>query len=74
MAATEIGSSYAQGKVPSKSQGVGKGPLAEFSQTSSTSAHVVSSVSRPSSNYSSRSSQVTGVQKGIFFFTFCFPN
>ena len=65
MAASEIGSSYAQVKVPSKSLGAVKGPIAEVSQPSSTSAHVVSSISRPSSNYSSRSSQIIGVQKGI---------
>lgn len=62
--ASEISSSSTQVKMPSKSQGVGKGQLAEFSQPSSTSAHVGSSNSRPSSNYSSRSQQGIGAVKG----------
>ncbi|GMN27563.1 hypothetical protein TIFTF001_001717 [Ficus carica] len=64
MTASEISSSSTQVKMPSKSQGVGKGQLAEFSQPSSTSAHVGSSNSRPSSNYSSRSQQGIGAVKG----------
>lgn len=67
MTASEISCSSTQVKMPSKSQGVGKGQLAEFSQPSSTSAHVGSSNSRPSSNYSSRSQQGIGAVKGIIF-------
>lgn len=67
MAASEIGSSSIQGKMLSKSQGVGKNQLIESSQPSSTSTHTGSSVSRPSSNYSSRSQQIIGPQKGIKF-------
>ncbi|XP_024026610.1 GBF-interacting protein 1-like isoform X2 [Morus notabilis] len=63
-AASEISISSAQVKMPSKSQGVGKGQLTEFSQPSSTSTHVGSSNSRPSSNYSNRSQQGIGTQKG----------
>lgn len=62
-AASEIGSSSIQGKMLSKSQGVGKNQLIESSQPSSTSTHTGSSVSRPSSNYSSRSQQIIGPQK-----------
>eukprot|EP00257_Ricinus_communis_P027986 XP_025015400.1 GBF-interacting protein 1 [Ricinus communis] len=51
-----------QGKVPSKSQ-VGKGLQNEASQHSSASIHSGSYGSRPSSNYSSRSQQATGLQK-----------
>ncbi|XVF81410.1 hypothetical protein PTKIN_Ptkin15bG0153000 [Pterospermum kingtungense] len=57
--ATEISSSFLQGK---KSSGVAKNPLNDSSQPSSTAIHG-SSVSRPSSNYSGRSQQVTGPQK-----------
>ncbi|BBG99877.1 Kinase-related protein of unknown function D, partial [Prunus dulcis] len=60
--ASEIGSSQAQGKVASKTQGVGKSQLADLSHPSSTSTHG-SSGSRPSSNYSSRSQQSVGTQK-----------
>ncbi|CAL2249103.1 unnamed protein product [Prunus armeniaca] len=62
IAASEIGSSQAPGKVASKTQGVGKSQLADLSHPSSTSTHG-SSGSRPSSNYSSRSQQSVGTQK-----------
>lgn len=62
--ASEIGSSFAQGKMPNNFQGVGKSQFTEFSQPLSTSIHGGSSVSRPSSNYSSRSQQISGGQKG----------
>ncbi|CAL9013509.1 unnamed protein product [Prunus brigantina] len=62
--ASEIGSSQAQGKVASKTQGVGKSQLADLSHPSSTSTHG-SSGSRPSSNYSSRSQQSVGTQKAV---------
>ncbi|XP_062107111.1 GBF-interacting protein 1-like isoform X2 [Humulus lupulus] len=58
----ETGSSSVQSKVASKSQGVVKGQLTEFSQLSSATTLVGSSNSHPSSNYSSRS-QVIGTQK-----------
>ncbi|KAL6287152.1 hypothetical protein ACE6H2_011542 [Prunus campanulata] len=64
IAASEIGSSQAQGKVASKTQGVGKSQLADLSHPSSTSTHG-SSGSRPSSNYSSRSQQSVGTQKAV---------
>ncbi|KAJ9176759.1 hypothetical protein P3X46_012039 [Hevea brasiliensis] len=60
--ASEIGTSFLQGKMPSKSQ-VGKDQLSESSQPSSASIHDGSPGSRPSSNYSSRSQQVIGPQK-----------
>lgn len=66
MAGPKTGSSYPQGKTPSQSQGVGKGQLADFSQPSATSSQLVSSISRPSSNYSNRSSHsVGGGQRGM---------
>ncbi|KAJ6343245.1 hypothetical protein OIU76_005059 [Salix suchowensis] len=52
------------GKLPSKNQGVGKNQLSESSQPSSASIQGGSSGSRPSSNYSSRSQQLIGPQKG----------
>ncbi|XP_015900770.3 GBF-interacting protein 1-like isoform X2 [Ziziphus jujuba] len=61
--ASEIGSSSAQGKMPNNFQGVGKSQFTEFSQSLSTSTHGGSSISRPSSNYSSRSQQIIGGQK-----------
>lgn len=69
IAASEIGSSQAQGKVASKTQGVGKSQLADLSHPSSTSTHG-SSGSRPSSNYSSRSQQSVGTQKGMILVLF----
>ncbi|XP_021632548.1 GBF-interacting protein 1-like isoform X3 [Manihot esculenta] len=60
--ASEIATPSLQGKIPSKSQ-VGKGQLSESLQSSSASNHGGSSGSRPSSNYSSRSQQVVGLQK-----------
>lgn len=63
LAVSEIGSS-AEGKMPLKSQGVGKNQLSESSQPSSTLTQPGSSDSRPSSNYSTRSQQITGTQKG----------
>ncbi|KAF3445288.1 hypothetical protein FNV43_RR14983 [Rhamnella rubrinervis] len=61
--ASEIGSLSAQEKMPSNLQAVGKSQFTEFSQPSSASTQVGSSVSRPSSNYSSRSQQIIGGQK-----------
>ncbi|XP_022758902.1 GBF-interacting protein 1-like isoform X3 [Durio zibethinus] len=61
-AATEISSSFMQGKMPGKSSGVVKNPRSEFAQPSSTATHG-SSMSRPSSNYSGRSQQIIGPQK-----------
>ncbi|XP_024181060.1 mucin-12 isoform X1 [Rosa chinensis] len=63
-AASEVGSSLAQGKTTSKTQGVGKTQPSDFSHPSSTSTHG-GSVSRPSSNYSSRSQQLIGTQKAV---------
>ncbi|XWS36679.1 hypothetical protein CRYUN_Cryun20dG0106000 [Craigia yunnanensis] len=60
--ATEISSSFMQGKLPSKSSGVVRNPLSESSQSSSTEIHG-SSVRRPSSHYSGRSQQIIGPQK-----------
>ena len=65
LAGLETGSSSVQSKMPSKSQGVVKGQLTELSQPTSASTHVGSSISRPLSNYSSRSQQVIGSQKGM---------
>ncbi|KAM1373519.1 hypothetical protein ACFX2I_024210 [Malus domestica] len=62
--ASEVGSSPAQGKVASKTQGVGKSQLSDLSRSSSTSTHGGSG-SRPSSNYSSRSQQLIGTQKAV---------
>ncbi|KAK6259611.1 hypothetical protein SCA6_014085 [Theobroma cacao] len=62
-AATEISSSFMQGKMPGKSSGVVKNSLSESSQPSSTSTYGGSSGSRPSSNYSARSQQILGPQK-----------
>ncbi|XP_065873634.1 GBF-interacting protein 1-like isoform X2 [Euphorbia lathyris] len=62
--ASEIGTTFLQGKMPNKSQ-VGKGQLSDSSQPLSASAHGGSSGSRPSSNYSNRSQQVIGLQKAI---------
>lgn len=76
VAASEIGSSSAQGKMPSNMQAVGKSQFTEFSQPSSTSTHGGSSVSRPSSNYSSRSQQIIGGQKGrnlVYHFSSLIP-
>lgn len=53
------------GKMPSNSQGVVKTQLTESSQPSSVPIHNVSSVSRPPSNYGSRSQEIVGSQKGI---------
>ncbi|KAF8414285.1 hypothetical protein HHK36_002287 [Tetracentron sinense] len=64
--ALEIGNSFMHGKMPSKSQGVEKNQLPETSRPSSSSSnHGGSSASRPSSNYSSRSQQLVGPQKGV---------
>lgn len=67
--------SYAEGKVSIKSFGVEKNQLSEFTQPSSTLSHAGSSLSRLSSNYSNRSQQTAGTQKGnnvnllpIFYF------
>uniref|UniRef100_A0A6N2MTR5 GBF-interacting protein 1 N-terminal domain-containing protein n=1 Tax=Salix viminalis TaxID=40686 RepID=A0A6N2MTR5_SALVM len=62
--ASEIDLPFMQGKLPSKNQGVGKNQLSESSQPSSASIQGGSSGSRPSSNYSSRSQQLIGPQKG----------
>ncbi|CAN6574073.1 unnamed protein product [Malus baccata var. baccata] len=63
-AASEVGSSPAQGKVASKTQGVGKSQHSELSHSSSASTHGGSG-SRPPSNYSSRSQQLIGTQKAV---------
>lgn len=63
MAATEISSSFVQGKMPSKSSGAPKKLLSESGQPSSATTHG-SSTSRPSSNYGGRSQQIIGPQKG----------
>ncbi|KAK9035154.1 hypothetical protein V6N11_077203 [Hibiscus sabdariffa] len=59
--ATEISSTFMQGKMPSKSSGVVKNLQSEPAQPSSAATHG-SSMSRPSSNYGSRS-QVIGPAK-----------
>nr|DAD23859.1 TPA_asm: hypothetical protein HUJ06_025322 [Nelumbo nucifera] len=51
------------GKMPNRPQGIEKNQPSESSQPSS-STHGGSSASRPSSNYSNRSQQLTGPQKG----------
>ncbi|KAH9793804.1 Flocculation protein [Citrus sinensis] len=61
--ASEIGNSFMHGKMPSNSQGVVKTQLTESSQPSSVPIHNVSSVSRPPSNYGSRSQEIVGSQK-----------
>lgn len=61
-ATSEIGSSFLHGKMPTNSQGVVKTQLTESSQPSCV-IHNVSSVSRPPSNYSSRSQEIVGSQK-----------
>lgn len=53
-----------ENKFPAKSQGVGKSQLTEPSQPLLATAHGSTSGSRPSSNYSSRSQQIIGPQKG----------
>ncbi|XP_050382109.1 GBF-interacting protein 1-like isoform X3 [Argentina anserina] len=63
VATSEVGSSLAHGKT-SKTLGVGKNQASDISHPSSTSTHG-GSVSRPSSNYSSRSQQLTGTQKAV---------
>ncbi|XP_038693360.1 GBF-interacting protein 1-like isoform X2 [Tripterygium wilfordii] len=61
--ASEIGGSL-QEKMPiSRSHGVGKTPMLESSQPSSSSIHGSSSGSRPSSNYSNRSQAIFGPKK-----------
>ncbi|KAG6724756.1 hypothetical protein I3842_03G272200 [Carya illinoinensis] len=60
---SEIGSSSIQGKGPSKSRGAAKSQLAESAQPSSTLNYSSSLVTRPSSNYNSRSHQIIGPQK-----------
>ncbi|KAG4963835.1 hypothetical protein JHK82_040512 [Glycine max] len=62
-AASEIGSSPAQGKIQGKSQGAAKNHVTEMSSTSSAVTHSSPSTSRPSSNYTSRSQQLIGPQK-----------
>ncbi|KAE8713090.1 hyphally regulated cell wall protein 3-like isoform X2 [Hibiscus syriacus] len=61
-AATELSSSFLQGKMPSKFPAVVKHPLGESSHPSSTATHG-SSATRPSSNYNGRSQQITGPHK-----------
>ncbi|KAL5798148.1 hypothetical protein ACOSQ2_002968 [Xanthoceras sorbifolium] len=63
-AASEIGGSFMQGKMPSKSQGLMKNQLTESSQPSSVSIHSTSSVSRSPSNYNNRSQETIGSLKG----------
>ncbi|GMI66294.1 hypothetical protein like AT3G07660 [Hibiscus trionum] len=61
VSATEISSTFMQGKMSIKSSGVVKNLPSESAQPSSAATHG-SSMSRPSSNYGSRS-QVIGLQK-----------
>ncbi|KAE8708087.1 hyphally regulated cell wall protein 3-like isoform X2 [Hibiscus syriacus] len=61
-AATEPGTSFLQGKMPSKSSAVVKHPLGESFHPSSTATHG-SSATRPSSNYNGRSQQIIDPQK-----------
>ncbi|KAA8524895.1 hypothetical protein F0562_011318 [Nyssa sinensis] len=61
-ASSEVESSLSQGKLPSKSQGVGKNQLPESAEAAS-STHGGPSVIRPSSNYHGRLQQVIGPQK-----------
>uniref|UniRef100_A0A5B7ACS6 GBF-interacting protein 1 N-terminal domain-containing protein n=1 Tax=Davidia involucrata TaxID=16924 RepID=A0A5B7ACS6_DAVIN len=62
IAASEVESSFMEGKMSSKSQGGGKKQLPESAQAAS-STHGGSSVIRTSSNYHGRSQQVIGPQK-----------
>lgn len=64
-AAPETVSSFMQGKMSSKTQGIMKNQLSESSQPSAVPIHNASSVSRSPSNYSSRSQEIGGSQKGI---------
>ncbi|CAL1393036.1 unnamed protein product [Linum trigynum] len=50
-------------KISNKPQSGGKSQFSESSQPASASVHTGSSISRPSSNYGSRSQQVIGTQK-----------
>ncbi|KAA8526638.1 hypothetical protein F0562_008159 [Nyssa sinensis] len=61
-AGSEVESSFMQGMMSIKSQGVGKNQLPESAQVAS-STHGGSSVTRTSSNYHGRSQQVIGPQK-----------
>lgn len=70
-AASEIGSSFMQGKMPNKSQGVLKNQPSESSQPSVASAHIATSISRPPSNYSNRSQEAIGSMKGITTAYYC---
>lgn len=67
MPASESGGSSVQGKIQGKSQGAAKNHVTEMSPTSSTVTHSSPSTSRPSSNYSSRSAQLIGPQKGNLY-------
>ncbi|XP_059661279.1 GBF-interacting protein 1-like isoform X2 [Cornus florida] len=60
--ASEVQSSFMQGKMPSKSQRIIKNQLSESAQPTS-SIHVGSSIIKPSSNYHGRSQQAIGPQK-----------
>ncbi|XP_061364526.1 uncharacterized protein LOC133307963 isoform X2 [Gastrolobium bilobum] len=62
-AASVTSSSSLKGKIQGKSQGVAKNHLTEVSSSSTVVIHGSSSVNRPSSNYSSRSQQLVGLQK-----------
>lgn len=61
MPASETGSSSVQGKIQDKSHGVLKN---YHTESASTVTHGSSSASQPSSNYSNRSQQSIGPQKG----------
>ncbi|KAJ4730253.1 GBF-interacting protein 1-like [Melia azedarach] len=61
--APETVSSFMQGKMSSKTQGIMKNQLSESSQPSAVPIHNASSVSRSPSNYSSRSQEIGGSQK-----------
>jgi len=67
MPASESGGSSVQGKIQGRSQGAAKNNVVEMSPTSSTVTHSSPSTSRPSSNYSSRSTQLIGPQKGNLY-------
>jgi len=67
MPASESGGSSVQGKIQGKSQVAAKNHVAEMSPTSSTVTHSSPSISRPSSNYSTRSQQLIGPQKGNLY-------
>jgi len=61
---SEMNHSYAHEKMHGKSQGFDGSQLSDASQTTHSLSHTSSAGSRPCSNYSNRSQQLNGPQKG----------